>query len=166
MNDLTQKAGLRGKFRVDCIDKDGKLKWSESFPNGITDAGVAYLLDAGFDGGSASTTWYVGLIDNAAFSALAAGDTMSSHSGWTENTDYDEANRVTWTNGATAARSMTNAATVDFTMNATVTIKGIFIVSNNTKGGTTGTLWSTASFSSNASVVSGDTLKITYTING
>ncbi len=163
---LTDKAGLKGKFGVQCIDADGNIKWEQDFPNGITDVGIAYLLDAGFDDGTKSTTWYIGLIDNAAFSALAAADTMSSHTGWAESAAYGETARVTWTNGATSSRTMTNASTSDFTMNATATIKGVFITSNNTKSGTTGTLWSTATFSSNASVTNGDTLKITYTING
>lgn len=166
MKDLIQKAGLRGKFQVECYDKHGNLKWAEDFPNGIVDEGVAYLLDAGFDGAAQSTAWYIGLIDNDSFSTLDDGDTMSSHSGWVENTDYDEADRVTWPNDATSSRSMSNSTTADFTMNATATIKGIFIVDDDTKGGTSGTLWSTASFSSNASVTSGDELKITYTING
>ena len=166
MKDLIQKAGLSGKFQIHCIDKDGNLKWEEDFPNGITNVGIAYLLDAGFDDGTKSTAWFIGLIDNAAFSALAAADTMASHAGWAESSAYTESTRPAWTNGATASRSMTNSSTVDFSMNATATIKGVFITSNSTKAGTTGTLWSTAAFSSNASVTNGDTLKITYTING
>ena len=160
---------LKGQFSVSCTDASGNLKWSQDFPNGITDEGIAYLLDTGFDGATAAITWYIGLIDNTGFSALAAGDTaaqIGGSNGWSELTAYSEANRVTWTNGVTASRSMTNALTCDFSMNATNTVKGIFIVSTNTKSGTTGTLWSTAAFSSNASVTSGDTLKVTYTING
>jgi hypothetical protein len=91
---------------------------------------------------------------------------MASHAGWTESTDYDEVSRVTWNPDAAASRAVTNSTTVDFTMNATKTIKGIFITSNNTKGGTTGTLWATAAFSSNASVVATDVLKVTYTVSG
>jgi hypothetical protein len=34
-------------------------------------------------------------------------------------------------------------------------VKGIFIVTNNTKGGTTGTLWSTALFSADVPVANG-----------
>lgn len=170
MNDVIQKAGLRGRFAVTCVDKNGKEKWSQEFNNGITDEGIAYLLDLGFHGDNDDiTTWYCGLIDNTGFSALDAGDTaaqIGGTNGWSELTAYTEANRVEWTEGATASRSMTNAATMDFSMNATNTVKGIFIVSSNTKSGTTGTLWSTAAFSSNASVENGDTLKVTYTING
>lgn len=166
MKELKQAAGLKGHYSAQCFDVDGNLKWEQEFPNGITDVGIAYLLDAGFDDGTKVTAWSIGLIDNAAFSALAAADTMASHAGWAESVAYSESTRVAWTSGATASRSITNASTVDFTMNATAVIKGVFITSVNTKSGTTGTLWSTAAFGSNASVTNGDTLKITYTING
>jgi len=169
-NKVEQKVGLHGRFSVQCIDKNGVEKWSEDFNNGITDEGIAYLLDLGFHGDNDDiTTWYCGLIDNLSFSALDAGDTaaqIGGSNGWSELTAYTEANRVEWTEGATAARVMTNSTPMDFSMNATNTVKGIFIVSSNTKSGTTGTLWSTAAFSSNASVENGDTLKVTYTING
>lgn len=152
--------------KVQCFDKDGNLKWEEEVFNGIVDEGIEYLLDAGFNGGSQVSTWYMGLVDNAGFSAFANADTMSSHSGWSESTAYSESTRPEWTAGAAATRSVTNSSTVDFSINATATIRGIFITSNNTKSGTAGTLWSTAAFSSNASVTSGDTLKVTYTVSG
>lgn len=160
------KMNLKGRFRVHCYDKEGKLKWEKDLPNGIVDEGIEYLLDAGFNGGSQISTWYVGLIDNSGFSALSNSDTMASHSGWSESTAYTEATRPEWTAGAAASRAVTNGTSVDFSINATVTIRGIFITSNNTKGGTTGTLWSTAAFGTNASATSGDTLKITYTVTG
>jgi len=163
---VNNKPGLKGKFSVLCIDSEGNTKWEQDFPNGITDVGVAYLLNAGFDSGSVTTTWYVGLIDNASFSALSASDTAASHSGWIENQDYSETTRVTWANDATAARTMSNSVSADFSMDATATIKGVFIISVSTKGGSTGTLWSTATFGSNAAVTNGDTLKVTYSING
>lgn len=156
----------KGFFTVDCFDKDGQLKWSQAFPNGIVDVGINYLLDAGFNGGTQVSTWYMGLIDNAAFSALANADTMASHAGWAESAAYDEAARPEWTAGAAGSRAVTNGTTVDFSMSATATIKGIFITTVATKSGTTGTLWSTAAFSSNASVTDGDTLKVTYTVSG
>lgn len=156
---------LKGQFKVVCTDASGNEKWAQDFNNGIVDEGIAYLLDLGFNAANDDiSTWYIGLIGT--LTTLAAGDTMASHSGWSEDQQYSESVRQTWGCGATAARSMTNATTADFSMNATTTINGIFITSSSTKGGTTGTLWSTAQFSSAASVTSGDTLKVTYTING
>ena len=162
MNNLN----VSGKFRVVCFDRDGSEKWSHDLPNGIVDVGLHYLLEASFRAGAAISTWYVGLIDNAAFSALANADTMASHAGWTESVAYTQATRPAWTAGVAATRTMTNAVSVDFSMNATAVIRGLFINSNNTKSGTTGTLWSTAAFGTNAPVADGDTLKITYTVSG
>ncbi len=51
-----------------------------------------------------------------------------------------------------------------FSINGTVTIAGAFLTSNNTKGGTTGILFSASDFQSpgDRAVVSGDTLNVTY----
>jgi hypothetical protein len=163
---MQNKMGLRGQFRLIHSDKDGVVKGEYDFPNGIVDVGINHLLETAFNGGTPITAWYIGLINNAGFSALAAADTMSSHSGWAEAVGYSGSTRPEWTAGTAAGRAITNSATVDFAINATATIKGIFITSSSTKSGTAGTLWSTAAFSSNASVVSSDTLKITYTISG
>ena len=160
------KLPLRGRYHVQLFDKNGNLKNDLTGPNGITDVGLNAILDIMFHADTQITTWYVGLIDNAGFSALAAADTMASHSGWAESTDYTEGTRVEWTEGAAAPRSITNSATLDFSINATVTINGIFVNSVSTKGGSTGTLWATASFSSPVSATSGDTLKVTYTVSG
>lgn len=155
-----------GTVKIEHFNKHGEYVGTYEFPNGIVDVGLNHILNTQFDAGSQVTTWYIGLIDNASFTALAAADTMSSHAGWIEATAYDEATRVTWSTGVASGRSITNGTTADFSMNATATIKGIFITSNNTKGGTTGTLWSTAAFASNVSVSNGDSLKITYTVSG
>jgi hypothetical protein len=155
----------KGKFTIQHF-RDGKLLDAYEVNNGIVDVGMNSLLDVGFNAGTQITTWYIGLIDNSGFTALAAGDTMASHTGWTESSDYDEATRPEWTTGSPSARAITNATTVDFTINATKTIKGIFITSNSTKGGTTGTLWSTAAFGSTVPVVDNDVLKVTYTLSG
>lgn len=166
MKILEDKRAASGVYTFELFDKYGRIKWWAELPNGVVDEGIEYLLDAGFNGGSAISTWYMGLIDNSGFSALANADTMSSHSGWSESTAYSEGTRPEWTAGAAASRQVTNSTSVDFSINATVTIKGIFVTSDNTKSGTTGTLWSTAAFGTNASAESGDTLKVTYTVSG
>jgi hypothetical protein len=137
-------------------------------PNGITDEGMHYLLEVGFrsDAGmpvSQIAPWYAGLIDNAGFTGDNPSDTMASHTGWTEiTTQYNEASRQTLAFPAASSRTIT--ASVSFTMNASKTIQGIFVTSNNTKGGTTGTLWSTALFSTPPSLVTGNVLTANYSL--
>jgi len=156
----------KGKFKIEHRGSDGVLKGVYEVPNGIVDVGLNHILETQFHSGSQVTTWYIGLIDNASFSALANADTMASHAGWIESADYSEATRPAWTPGTASSRQITNASTVDFSINATKTIKGIFITTNNTKSGTTGTLWSTAAFGSTVGVANGDSLKVTYTLSG
>lgn len=156
----------KGKFQIEHRNNLGELLGVYDIDNAIVDVGLNHILGVEFGAITQVATWYIGLIDNASFTALANGDTMSSHSGWIENAGYSNSNRPTWTAGTASARSITNGSTVDFTINATNTIKGIFITSDNTKSGTSGTLWSTASFGSTVSVTSGDTLKVTYTVSG
>lgn len=127
-------------------------------PNVTLDA----ALDALFHG---TTTWYIGLIEDTGFTGFTAGDTMASHGGWTECTDYDEGTRPEWTEGAASGQAITNSTPIEFTMNASKTIKGFFLTNDNTKGGTTGTLGPCFLFDSgDRSVVDDDVLKITATV--
>ncbi len=158
------KMKFRGVFHVEHIRK-GKVINKYDMHNDVTNGGLDAILDIMFHNDTQISTWYIGLVDNDSFSAFADADTMSSHSGWIENEDYDEANRQEWTEGAASSQSITNSTAVTFTMDSTQTIHGVFITSNNTKGGTAGTLWSTGAFASNVSVNDDDELKITYTLN-
>jgi hypothetical protein len=95
---------------------------------------------------------------------------MASHAGWTEIVPYSNATRpaCTFATATTANPSVaTNSASVAvFTINATATVGGAFLVSNDTKSGTTGTLFSAADFTGgDRSVGSGDTLNVTYTLS-
>ncbi len=155
-----------GRFLVEHRNKAGKLIGVYKVPNGIVDVGMEHILDTEFVAGAQSTTWYTALVDNSGWSAFADADVMGSHAGWSESTVYTAGTRPQWTVGAASSRQVTNASTVDFSINSSATLKGIFICNDSTKGGTAGTLWATASFSSTVSVQNGDTLKITYTVSG
>jgi hypothetical protein len=161
------KIGLRGRFQVEHLDKDGKLIKAYDFPNDITNLGKNTIFDVMFSDGTqiANSSWFIGLISNSGYSALAAADIMSSHAGWTEFTGYTQATRVLWGAGDPASQSITNASPATFDINASGTVKGIFVVSNSTKGGTTGTLWATALFSADVPVANGDQLRVTYTVS-
>lgn len=155
---------LRGThYRVDCFGADGVLKWTEEFDNLVVNTGLDDSLDKHLKGSSYTAAWYVGL--TASSPTFAAGDTMSSHAGWTEDQNYSESVRQTLTLGTVSAGSVNNSASkATFSMNATATIGGAFVTTSNTKGGTTGTLYGGGAFSGgNRAVVNGDTLQVTVT---
>lgn len=156
---------LENVYLFEAFDKDGNLKWVEEVPNTVVNEGLNDLLDKYLKGSSYTAAWYVGLINNSGFSAIAAGDTAASHAGWTELTGYSESVRQTLTLGSVASQSVDNSASkASFSINATVTINGAFVISNSTKSGTSGVLYGAASFSSPRSLVSGDTLNVTVTL--
>lgn len=139
--------------------------WQETIGNLVTTVGKSDLLDKYLAGSSYSATWFIGLIDNASYSAIAAGDTMSSHAGWIENVEYDEAARpaVSWS-AASGGVKAASAACV-FTIDPTgAVIKGAFMNSVTTKGGTTGTLYSASAFAANRTLVDDDVLRVTPTM--
>ncbi len=145
-------------YTFECRDKDGNLKWREVVPNLVTTAGLNKLLDAAFKTGLASPAWYVGL---KGAGTIAAGDTASSHAGWTESTAYSESVRQTLTLGTIASGAVSNSASkAVFTASGSATWAGAFLIDNSTKGGTTGTLYGATDFGTSRSVISGDTLTV------
>jgi hypothetical protein len=166
-----EEAKATGVYHVECHDKDGNLKWSADTKNLVVNAGLAYMAGTALTSVAQITTWYIGLYGAGASNTPAAGDTMSSHAGWTEVTDYSNATRVaaTFVTATTANPSVvTNAASpATFNINGTTTVGGAFLTSGSAKGGTTGTLFSAADFSApgDRSVVSGDIISVTYTFS-
>ena len=166
-----EQAKATGVYHIECHDKDGNLKWSADSKNLVVNAGLAYMAGTALTSVAQITTWYIGLYGAGASNTPAAGDTMSSHAGWTEVVPYSNATRVaaTFVTATTANPSVvTNAASpATFNINATSTVGGAFLTSGSAKSGTTGTLFSAADFSSpgDRSVVSGDIISVTYTFS-
>lgn len=163
-----ETARAMGKYFFECYDKDGNLKWTAESKNLVVNVGLQYMAGTALDGATARiTSWYVGLYGAGASNTPAASDTMSSHAGWTENTTYSNATRpaATFAVATTANPSVvTNTANkASYNINGTTTIGGAFLTSDNTKGGTTGTLFSASDFTGgDRAVVNGDTLQVTY----
>ena len=154
--------GLKNVWEVVCRDSEGNEKWREINKNLVTTVGLNHVLSSTLDGGTQITAWYVGLKGTG---SAAAGDTMASHSGWSEVTDYSQSVRQTLTLGTAAAGSIDNSASkASYSINATATVAGAFINSDSTKSGTTGTLYGVVDFASSRSVISGDTLEVTVTL--
>jgi len=149
---------LTNIWTVTCLDAQGNEKWSETKKNLIVTEGLNHILDVAFHGDTQATTWYVGLKGTG---TPAAGDTLASHSSWSEITDYS-GSRKEWTEGAASSGSMTNASTVDFLITGSATVAGAFLGSAET--GTSGTLYGVVDFASARSVLSGDTLQVTVTV--
>lgn len=156
-------------FHVECYDPDGHLKWVDDAWNGVASVGLDITLNTLFRATTQPTAWYVGLVDNAGWTGYNAADTMASHSSpnaWAENTQYSNSTRPQWSPGAPSGNAIVNAATMNFAMTATATIHGLFVCTDNTVGGVTGTIFATASFvGGNQGVGPGDTLKVTYTVS-
>ncbi len=161
----------KGQYKVVCHDKDGNLKWEAETENLVVNVGLQDMNARYFTGSSYTAAFYLGLYGAAASNSPAAGDTMSSHAGWTEVTDYSQSTRPACNFGtpttADPSVATNSASAATFSINATTTVGGAFLTSSNTKGGTTGILFSAADFQSpgDRSVVSGDTLSVTYTFS-
>jgi hypothetical protein len=158
-----------GVFTVECRDAAGNLKWTAEKHNLVVNVGLQDMLTQYFKGASYNAAWYVGIYGAAASNDPAAGDTMASHAGWTEVTAYSQATRpaAVFGTATTANPSVISntAAPATFSINGTTVVGGAFLTSDNTKSGTDGVLFSAADFASpgDRSVVSGDTLTVTYT---
>ena len=157
------KAG--GVFHFKCYDKDGNLKWEDKAENLVVNEGLKDMNDKYFSGSTYTATWYLGLVNNSPSPTYAAGDTLASHGTWNETTDYSGNRKAVTFGAATLADPSVisnSGSPASFSITGTVTVAGAFLASVAT--GTSGILFSVSSFQSPGarSVVSGDTLSVTY----
>lgn len=170
---LAEGVHASGVYVVECIGADGKLKWRDEFPNTVTTAGKNLLLDTLLSGSGYSVTGpYMGLISSASWSAIAAGDTMSSHAGWLEaggaNAPTYSGSRKTVAFNAASSGSKAASAAASFAITGSGTVKGGFLVlgsgASATVDNTGGVLYSAGLFSGgDRAVTNGDTLNVSYT---
>lgn len=155
---------FRNTYLVECFDPDGNLKWRDETTNLVVNEGLDDVLTRYLKGSTYTAAHYVGLTGSTP--TFAAGDTMSSHTGWTEVTDYSEAARQDYTPGTVSGQSVDNSASkASFSINAdNTTIGGAFLATDNTKGGTAGILYGGAAFSAGDKTAdNGDTVNVTVT---
>jgi hypothetical protein len=164
----TASEGTRagGVFHAQCFDQDGNLKWEEKSHNLVVNEGLKDMNDKYFSGAAYTATWFIGLVTGpGSGTTFAAADTLASHAGWTEYTDYS-GNRGAITFGAATLADpsvITNSVAVQFNITgAGGTVAGAFLASVAT--GTSGILFSESDFQApgDRAVVSGDVLNVTY----
>ena len=167
---FTESAKAGGVYHVQCFDKDGNLKWEDQMHNLVVNVGLNDMNDKYFSGSSYTAAWYLGLVTGpASATTYAAGDTLASHAGWTEFTNYSGARKaVTFGSATTADPSVVgnSASPAQFSITGGGgVVAGAFLCS--VSSGTSGILFSEADFQSpgDRTVVSGDTLNVTYTFS-
>ena len=163
-------AGGAGVFTIQCFGQDGNLKWEEKNPNLVVNVGLEDMNNKYFTGSTYTAAWYLGLITGpGSGTTIAAGDTLASHAGWTEYTDYT-GNRKSVT---FAAATLADPSVIDNSASPSAfvitapggTVAGAFLTDVAT--GTGGILFSASDFQSPGDrvVVAGDTLNVTYTFS-
>lgn len=141
----------------------------ETFENLVTNLGRNFALDTLLRGSSYTASCRLGLKGTG---SAAAGDTQASHAGWNEvggtNAPAYTGDRKTITFNAAASQSISHTAvTYAFTSSGTVAGAFLNLAGSATKDNTTGTLFSAGDFTGGSkSVGNGDTLDVTYTLNG
>ena len=118
-NQARESLAPGGKFVVEHW-REGKRINEFHFPNGITNEGKNKLLNVMFYGGTQVSSWYLGLIDSAGYSALGATDDYADINQtldqWKENANYTDGNnannantRPAWGPGAASGQAVTNS---------------------------------------------------------
>lgn len=162
---------LGGMFRMRHFRprKSGKLHLLDEqfYENLVVDEGVTDILDVYFSDGTQKATLYLGLKGSG---AVAAGDTAAQIGGtnaWSELTNYDEGSRPSWAEAGVSAKALTNSASPgSFTASGSFTAVGSFLISDSTKGGTTGVLVCAGDFAASRALNAADVIEVTYQISG
>jgi hypothetical protein len=174
-----ETVGIEGFYHVECRDAVGNLKWEETFPNLVNAIGKQLLLDTLLRTSGTYTTVgpFLGLISGASPTFGTGSDTMTSHAGWTEFTNYTVGGSAvrgtavfaaSTSTGTTPSNVTTSAATaITYTITgAGGTVGGCFLVTGSgavsTQSNTGGTLYSAGAFATAKITTAGDTVSVTY----
>lgn len=177
---VAEPAKADGVYHFECRDRDGNLKWRDHIDNLVTTEGGNALLTHAFKGSSYTASQVMGLIEDTGYSAVAIGNTAanitavgggSPANGWNEAPSSTCAARGTPSFGTAGSKALA-ASALSFSIIATDTIKGAFLMMRSaagtapttTVGNTSGALYSAGLFSGgDRAVANGDTLNVTYT---
>jgi len=164
------KAKAGGVYKIQCVGADGQVKWEEEMHNLVVNQGLQSMVSVHLNGATQIAAWYIGLITGpGSGTTIAAGDTLASHAGWTEFTNYSGNRKAAVFGTATTADPSVidnTASPASFTISGGGgTVAGAFLASVDT--GTSGVLFSASDFQSPGDrvVVASDTLNVTYTFS-
>jgi hypothetical protein len=139
--------------------------------NILTDEGLNHLLNVGFNGATATGTWYLALFSGNVTPAAnwtAANFTATATEITSGTEGYTESVRQTYNEATSTAKSITNNASkaaFTFATASSVTVWGAALLSVSTKGGTTGVLMSAGKFNTARVLYNTDVFNLGYTIN-
>lgn len=151
---------FKNPYKVQLV-RDGHILAERVGQNMVTTQGKNHVLDVVFNAATAipDDEWIMKLINNSPTPTLAVSDTVSSHSGWDEFTGYTGGAGIAWEPDDAASSEIVNPTSLDFAITSGATIYGFYVQSEDDS-----VLFSTVAFDTPITVISGDTLKITYTI--
>ena len=158
------KIAVKGRYHGQLV-RGGEVVDEFEDENIVVNEGLNALLDIMFHNSLQVGTWYLGVFEGN-YTPVAGVTAATIVGDSTESAAYDESARPAFNEAAASGQTISNTANrATFTFNATKTIYGAFLVSSPTKGGTSGTLFSAARFSSAKSVVNEDQLLLAYTFS-
>ncbi len=147
-------------WHVECLDKNGQLKWTEIVENLVTNEGLNFILDTVLRGSAYTASFFVGLKGTG---AAASGNTLASHVAWAELTDYVGNRKATTFSVAAAGSSNNSSGRPEFDMTDDITVHGMFLAT--VASGTSGILVSVVDFVSPRAITTGDILRVNITYN-
>lgn len=173
---MGESCQAEGVYTFKCFEYEGgPLLWKDTVHNVVATVGKNLMLQTALTGSGYTVVGpYMGMISSVSYTTgPAAGDTMASHSGWTEAGTTNAptfAARIAPSFGTASAGAISTSAAVSFTMTGAGTLKGAFIVYGTgavtTILNTSGTLLSAGLFTGGDQPVnSGNVVQVTYSLS-
>lgn len=135
-----------GTFHLECYSEDGQLKWKDEAKNTVLRVGKQLALDILFGATAKVTTWHLGLSNDN--TALTQDYTLDGEVGTRQATSF------------TRTGETVDSDQESFT-GITDTVRKAFVVSASSMG----TVFAISDLSTPRTLVSTDTLKVTYSIS-
>ena len=157
-------AKFKGIWLIEIFDKYGKFLSKSFSENIVTDEGLNHILNVVLHDTAKEATWFCECFED---DFTPDGDETYAVPGYTEWEAYDEGTRPEYDNAASAAKSTTNSANkAVFTANASKTLYGASLVSDNTKGDEVGggVLIVAGTFAVAQPVINTNVVNLTYTV--